>query len=94
MLIYYISTTYLFPVEIGRCSKTAVVNLSFLFIIKKKASIQNFIILGIQLAVLELFKVLPVFTGFTGKYRQKNGKTSTNHPFLTFYDYLLFSLSF
>jgi hypothetical protein len=94
MLIYYISTTYLFPVEIGRCSKTAVVNLSFLFIIKNKASIQNFIILGIQLAVLELFKVLPVFTGFTGKYRQKNGKTSTNHPFLTFYDYLLFSLSF
>ena len=94
MPIYYISTTYLFPVEIGTCSKTAVVNLSFLFIIKNKASIQNFIILGIQLAVLELFKVLPVFTGFTGKYRQKNGKTSTNHPFLTFYDYLLFSLSF
>ena len=109
MLIYYISTTYLFPFEIGRCLKTAVfdpavtavgknmtpiVNLSFLFIIKNKASIQNFIILGIQLAVLELFKVLLVFTGFTGKYRQKNGKTSTNHPFLTFYDYLLFSLSF
>ena len=55
---------------------------------------QNFIILGIKLAVLEPFKVLPVFTVFTGKYRQKNGRTRTNHPFLTFHDYLLFSLSF
>ena len=73
---------------------TPIVNLSFLFIIKNKASVQNFIILGIKLAVLEPFKVLTVFTGFISKYRQKNGKTSTNHPFLTFHDYLLFSLSF
>ena len=100
MPIFYISTTYLFPVKIGRCLKAAVfypavtavgenMTPSVLFIIKNKASVQNFIILGIKLAVLEPFKVLPVFTGFTSKYRQKNGKTSINHPFLTFYDFLL-----
>ena len=104
MLIYYISTTYLFPVEIGRCLKAAVfypavtavgenMTTSVLFIIKNKASVQNFIILGIKLAVLEPFEVLPVYTGFTGKYRHKNGKTSINHTFLTFHDYLLLSLS-
>jgi hypothetical protein len=42
---------------------TPIVNLSFLFIIKNKASTQNFIILGTKLAVLEPFKVLPVNTG-------------------------------
>jgi hypothetical protein len=107
MLIYYISTTYLFPLEIGKCLKSAVFypisknmtpifNYSVLFIIKNEASLQNFILLGIKLAVLERFKVILVFTGtgFTGKYQQKNGKTSPNHPFLTFHDYLLFSLFF
>ena len=73
---------------------TPILNSSVLFIIKNKASVQNFIILGIKLAVLEPLKVLPVFTGFTGKYLQKNGKTSTSYPFLTFHDYLLFSMSF
>ena len=64
MLIYYISITPLSPVEIGRCLKAAVfctavtavgenmtpiVTSSVLLTIKNKASMQNFIILGIKL---------------------------------------------
>ena len=71
MLIYYISDTYLFPVEIRRCLQAAVSypaitavgenitpiqNLSVLFIIRNKAFIQNFIILEIKLPILQPFK--------------------------------------